>query len=42
MRTPYQRPIYFTRVKPMRLRISDEIVEIARKHQNVNERIEIY
>ena len=26
----------------MRLRISDEIIEIARKHQNVNERIEIY
>ena len=42
MRTPYQRPIYFTKVKTMRLRISDEIIEIARKHQNVNERIEIY
>lgn len=42
MRNPYQRPIYFTKVKPMRLRISDEIIEIARKHQNVNERIEIY
>lgn len=26
----------------MRLRISDEIIEIARKHQNVNERVEIY
>lgn len=42
MRNPYQRPIYFTKVKTMRLRISDEIIEIARKHQNVNERIEIY
>lgn len=26
----------------MRLRISDEIIEIAKKHQNVNERVEIY
>lgn len=42
MRNPYQRTLYFTKVKPMRLRISDEIIEIARKHQNVNERIEIY
>ena len=26
----------------MRIRISDEIIEIARKHQNANERVEIY
>lgn len=26
----------------MRIRISDEIIEIARKHQNVDERVEIY
>ena len=26
----------------MRLRISDEIIEIAKKHENLNERIEIY
>ena len=26
----------------MRLRISDEIIEIARKHQDVDERIQIY
>jgi len=26
----------------MRIRISDEIIEIARKHQNPNERVEIY
>jgi hypothetical protein len=26
----------------MRIRISDEIIEIAKKHQNANERDEIY
>ena len=26
----------------MRIRISDEIIEIAKKHQNANERVEIY
>ena len=42
MRCHPQIPFYFSKLKPMRLRISDEIIEIARKHQNVNERIEIY
>lgn len=34
--------ILFPMSSTMRLRISDEIIEIARKHQNVNERVEIY
>ena len=34
--------IYLTWVIKMLKRISDEIVEIAKKHENLNERIEIY
>jgi hypothetical protein len=32
----------FYRSNEMRKTISDEIIEIAKKHENLNERIEIY
>ena len=40
MRNPYQRPIYFTKVKPMRIRIPDEVIELA-KSEDIEERLKI-
>lgn len=42
MRCYTQNTIYFKGVVTMRIRISDEIIEIAKKHQDVNERMGIY
>lgn len=42
MRNPYQRPIYFNELAQMRPSINDKIIEIAKKHENLNERMEIY
>jgi hypothetical protein len=40
MRNPYQRPIYFREVNSMRLRIPDEIIELAKQHPD--KKVEIY
>lgn len=40
MRNPYQRQIYFTKVKPMRIRIPDEVIELA-KSEDIEERLKI-
>ena len=40
MRNPYQRPIYINELKSMRVRIPDEVIELA-KSEDIDERLKI-
>ena len=42
MRCHPQIPFYFNELAQMRPSINDKIIEIAKKHENLNERMEIY